>query len=182
MLASIERASACSSDAGIAVGRRDRRPFEHPQVERHGRAPHRGGAGDVHADEHRGDVVEVLHVADRGLGDEHDEEQRDARLHVARRPVASYEPHHHEHRAEKDHHRRAVHAGDIGNSKVEARHVVALAATAVRPGARHHRARHQHRAREAEQHPPERDGAGRDDRVGGRHRADRRGAPARARS
>lgn len=35
-----------------------------------------GRAGHVHADEERGDVVEVLDVADRALHDEEHEQQR----------------------------------------------------------------------------------------------------------
>ena len=65
------------------------------------------------------------------------------------------QPHHPEHRGEEDPHERAVHARRGLDLDVEARHVVVLAATAVRARAGHDGAGEQHERRQADEHPAE---------------------------
>ena len=81
---------------------------------------HRGGAGDVDPDEERGQAVEVLEVADRGLRDEEAEQQPDAPVQQVRRPRAHEHDEQEQHRAEEDHHGGAVHAGHGRDREVQA--------------------------------------------------------------
>ena len=96
--------------------------LEAAEVERDDRAPHRGRAGDVHADEDRGDVVEVLRRSRRPACATSTTSSSVARCCTLRGARSRREqPHHHEHDGEEDHDHRAVHARDVGDAQVEAR-------------------------------------------------------------
>ena len=154
--------AGASSDASAgAVGAATRLVVRSSRVQQHQRrAPHRGRAGDVDADEQRGDVVEVLDVADARLRDEHDEQQVTRCCTLARRAVAPQQPHHREHGARKIITIVPWTRATLGDAHVEARDVVVLAATAVRTRAGDDGAGDQHRgSRAPSEHPAERDRA-----------------------